>query len=71
MLIAGVVFAVRELRPRQRFVIAFAPLGPSQVVLVTRYNDDRASYRWLQLDDASGAVRWIFDTGTHSVPDYL
>ena len=63
---AGAV-AFWALRPKTRFVTAVAPIGPKQAVLVTRRNEDHATWHWLQLEDADGTVRWSVDTGTHGV----
>ena len=63
IIIAAVVVAVAIglffwLQPATRFVYALSPVAPDEAVLLTRRNEDDATYFWAQLVQSDGTVRW-------------
>lgn len=54
---AGYLF-VRALTPATRFIYGWAPVGPDEALLLTRRNENDATYFWVQLVKDDGNVAW-------------
>ena len=63
LIVAAIVVALAVglffwLQPATRFVYALTPIAFDEAVLLTRRNEDGASYFWVQLVKSDGTIRW-------------
>jgi hypothetical protein len=49
---------VRAVVPATRFIYGLAPIGADEAILLTRRNEDDATYFWAQLSRGDGTVAW-------------
>jgi outer membrane protein assembly factor BamB len=57
--------------PSTRFAYGVAPIGEGEAILVTRRNEDHATYFWAQLVRRDGAVVWSAETSPVRADDAL
>jgi hypothetical protein len=65
------VLLVWVLTPATRFVYGLAPIDRDEAVLLTRRNEDHATYFWVQLVREDGTALWSTETSPFSVREAL